>query len=160
MTVPTFALWHGLKAVHFPHPIYLDGKWTAKELGRILNPGPPDRINGDMASIWNFNHMWDHILYRFSYMFTAQTAEDFYRRWLGYKIDPNQYTDGTIHQDPQGRNWFDGGHLLVGLRLIKLTPRASSRGKTFMALYVYPPMLLHPIKNTDLKKGPGMAVPV
>ncbi|KAJ6155278.1 hypothetical protein N7470_005844 [Penicillium chermesinum] len=144
MTVPTFALWHGLKAVHFPHPIYLDGKWTAKELGRILNPGPPDRINGDMASIWNFNHMWDHILYRFSYMFTAQTAEDFYRRWLGYKIDPNQYTDGTIHQDPQGRNWFDGGHL-----------REDLYGPLCL-----PPMLLHPIKNTDLKKGPGMAVPV
>lgn len=28
-------------------------------------------------------------------MFTTQTAEDLYRRWLGYPIDPNQYTDGT-----------------------------------------------------------------
>ena len=96
MTIPTFALWHGLKAVHFPHPIYIDGKWTSQELGRILNPGPPDRINGDMSSIWNVHHMWDRILFRFSYLYTSQTAEDFYRRWLGYKIDPNQYTDGSI----------------------------------------------------------------
>ncbi|GAB1201896.1 hypothetical protein APSETT445_000491 [Aspergillus pseudonomiae] len=97
MTAPTFALWHGLKAVYVPHPLYIDGKWTSKELGRILNPGPPEKINGGGDSIWNFDHKWDHILFRMSYMFTAQTAEDLYRRWLGYKIDPHQYTDGTYH---------------------------------------------------------------
>ncbi|GAB1193481.1 hypothetical protein APSETT444_002699 [Aspergillus pseudonomiae] len=100
MTAPTFALWHGLKAVYVPHPLYIDGKWTSKELGRILNPGPPEKINGGGDSIWNFDHKWDHILFRMSYMFTAQTAEDLYRRWLGYKIDPHQYTDGTYGQDP------------------------------------------------------------
>ncbi|RMJ24589.1 hypothetical protein PHISP_04545 [Aspergillus sp. HF37] len=95
MTAPSLALWHGLKAVHVPQPIYVDGKWTPKELGRILNPGPPEKINGHSDSIWNWNHHWDHILYRFSYMFTTQTAEDLYRRWLGYKVDADQYTDGN-----------------------------------------------------------------
>jgi hypothetical protein len=95
MTAPTFALWHGLKAVHVPHPIYADGKWTAKELGRIMNPGTPGRINGDQNSIWNWDHHWDHILYRLSYMFSTQLAEDLYRRWMGFKIDPNQYADGS-----------------------------------------------------------------
>lgn len=95
MTAPSLALWHGLKAVHVPHPIYADGKWTAKELGRILNPGEPHKINGGSDSIWNWDHRWDHILYRLTYMFSTQTAEDLYRRWLGYPIDPNQFTDGS-----------------------------------------------------------------
>ncbi|KUM64357.1 hypothetical protein ACN42_g2716 [Penicillium freii] len=70
MTAPTLALWHGLKAVHVPHPVYVDGKWSSKELGRILNPGQPEKINGGDDSVWNWNHRWDHILYRLSYMFT------------------------------------------------------------------------------------------
>jgi hypothetical protein len=96
MTAPSLALWHGLKAVHVPHPVYVDGKWTPKELGRILNPGQPEKINGGSDSIWNWDHRWDHILYRLTYMFSTQTAEDFYRRWLGYPIDPNQFTDGSF----------------------------------------------------------------
>lgn len=96
MMAPTLAFWHGLKAVYVPHPLYVDGKWTSKELGLHLNPGMPEKINGGPDSFWNFGHYWDHILFRFSYMFTTQTGEDLYRRWLGYKIDPNQYTDGTI----------------------------------------------------------------
>lgn len=96
MTAPSLALWHGLKAVHVPHPVFVDGKWTAKELGRILNPGEPENINGGSDSIWNWDHRWDHIMFRLSYMFTTQTAEDFYRRWLGYPTDPNQFTDGSF----------------------------------------------------------------
>ncbi|KAL3430416.1 hypothetical protein BDV09DRAFT_189300 [Aspergillus tetrazonus] len=96
MTAPTFALWHGLKAVHVPHPVYVDGKWASKELDRIVNKGDPERINGGSDSVWNWDHKFDHILYRMSYI------------WLGYEADRNQYTDRSIHQDPQGRNWFDG----------------------------------------------------
>jgi hypothetical protein len=95
MTAPSFALWHGLKAVHVPHPIYSDGKWTPKELNRIVNKGSPERLNGGPDSIWNWDHKYDHILFRTSYMFTTQTAEDLYRRWLGYVADPHQYTDGS-----------------------------------------------------------------
>ncbi|KAJ5435375.1 Protein of unknown function DUF3405, partial [Penicillium cf. griseofulvum] len=101
MTAPTLALWHGLKAVYVPHPLYVDGKWTPKELGRILNPGEPDKINGGENSFWNWDHRWDHILYRMTYMFTTQTAEDFYRRWLGYPVDSNQYTDGLREKKTQ-----------------------------------------------------------
>lgn len=59
MTAPTFTLWHGLKAVHVPHPIYLDGKWTSKELARFANPGAPEKINGGSDSFWNWDHKWD-----------------------------------------------------------------------------------------------------
>ncbi|EAL91513.1 DUF3405 domain-containing protein [Aspergillus fumigatus Af293] len=95
MTAPSFALWHGLKAVQVPHPIYSDGKWTPKELNRIVNKGSPEKMNGGPDSIWNWNHEYDHILFRTSYMFNTQTAEDLYRRWLGYVVDPHQYTDGS-----------------------------------------------------------------
>ncbi|CAI7631641.1 unnamed protein product [Penicillium discolor] len=144
MTPPSLALWHGLKAVHVPQPLYLDGKWTSKEIGRIMNPGEPDKINGGPDSLWNWDHLWDHILYRLTYMFTTQTAEDFYRRWLGYPIDPNQYTDGTYHQDSTGRNWFETGNLREDL----------------YGPLCFPSMLLHPIKNTEERKGSAMAVPV
>ncbi|KGO69697.1 Protein of unknown function DUF3405 [Penicillium italicum] len=144
MTPPSLALWHGLKAVHVPHPLYLDGKWTPKEIGRIMNPGEADKINGGPDSFWNWDHLWDHILYRLTYMFTTQTAEDFYRRWLGYPIDPNQYTDGTFHQDGTGRNWFETGDLREDL----------------YGPLCFPSMLLHTIKNTEERKGTAMVVPV
>lgn len=144
MTASSFALWHGLKAVHVPHPLYADGKWTPKELERMVNRGQPERINSGPDSLWNWDHRFDHILYRMTYMFTAQTSEDFYRRWLGFEADSNQYTDGSYHQDPQGRNWFDGGDLREDL----------------YSPLCFPPMLLHPVKNTAPRKGSDMAVPV
>ncbi|KAJ5899188.1 hypothetical protein N7495_003932 [Penicillium taxi] len=85
MTGASWALYHGLKAVHVPHPIYADGKWTPRELARIYNRGEADNINGGDDSIWNWDHLYDHIMYRLSYMFTTHTAEDLYRRWMGYR---------------------------------------------------------------------------
>jgi Protein of unknown function (DUF3405) len=90
MTGPSWALFHGFKAVHVPHPIYVDGRWTGKELARIYNRGPPENINGEGDSIWNWNHLFDHIMYRLSYMFTTHAAEDLFRRWLGYKTDEGE----------------------------------------------------------------------
>lgn len=84
MTGASWAFYHGLKAVSIPHPIYTDGNWTPEELARIYNPGEPENINGGEDSIWNWNHLYDHIMYRLSYMFTTHTAEELYRRWLGY----------------------------------------------------------------------------
>ncbi|KAJ5921372.1 hypothetical protein N7466_009698 [Penicillium verhagenii] len=144
MTAPTVALWHGLKAVHVPHPIFADGKWTSRELGRIMNPGPAEKINGGEDSIWNWDHHWDHILYRLTYLFSTLPSENLYRRWLGFKVDPDQYIDGTFHQDPQGRNWFETGDLREDL----------------YGPLCFPSMLLHPVKNTEAIKGKGMAVPV
>jgi hypothetical protein len=95
LTAPTFALWHGLEAVNLPHLIYAGGKRAVKELGRIMNPGAPGRINSDQNRIWNWDHHRDHILYRLSYMFSTQLAEDLYRRWMAFKSDPNQYADGS-----------------------------------------------------------------
>jgi hypothetical protein len=85
MTGASWALYHGLKAVFVPHPIYADGQWTPQELARIYNPGQPENINGGPDSIWNFDHILDHITYRLSYMFTTHSAENLYRRWLGYR---------------------------------------------------------------------------
>jgi hypothetical protein len=90
MSGASWSLYHGLKAVHVPHPIYADGHWTPEELARIYNRGSPDNINGGPDSIWNFDHLYDHIMYRLSYMFTTHTAEDLYRRWLGYRTAENE----------------------------------------------------------------------
>ncbi|KAB5526343.1 hypothetical protein GE09DRAFT_1151158 [Coniochaeta sp. 2T2.1] len=145
MSAPTFALLHGLKAVAAPHPIYLDGQWMARELAPIVNRGSdPSKINGDGDSLWNWDHKWDHILFRMSYMFTTQTAEDLIRRWLGYKADENQYTDGSLHRDPQGRFWYDEGRL---------------EEERFGRL-CFPMMFVHTVKNTERVKGKDMAVPV
>ncbi|GES61279.1 hypothetical protein ATEIFO6365_0006073800 [Aspergillus terreus] len=144
MSGPTWALWHGFKAVHVPHPLYLDGHWTAKELSRVYNPGEPDKINGGPHSVWNWNHMVDRIMYRFSYMFTTQTAEDLYRRWLGYPPDPSEREDGRLPKDTWGLTWYEGGQL---------------NEETYGRL-CFPPMFLHTIKNTEPEKGPDKAVPV
>ncbi|KAH8903683.1 hypothetical protein BR93DRAFT_953031 [Coniochaeta sp. PMI_546] len=145
MSAPTFALLHGLKAVAAPHPIYLDGQWTARELAPIVNRGSdPAKINGGSDSLWNWDHKWDHILFRMSYMFTTQTAEDLIRRWLGYEADPNQYTDGSLHRDPQGRFWYDEGRL----------------DEDRFGRLCFPMMLVHTVKNTERVKGKDMAVPV
>ncbi|RKU44428.1 hypothetical protein DL546_007033 [Coniochaeta pulveracea] len=146
MSGPTFALLHGLKAVAVPQPIYLDGQWSAREVASIVNrdTSTPEKINGGSESVWNWNHAWDHILYRVTYMFTTQTAEDLFRRWLGYKADEGQYTDGSPHRDPQGRFWYDEG---------KLNEQRYGR-------LCFPGMMLHTVKNTELVKGQDMAVPV
>ncbi|KAJ5730081.1 uncharacterized protein N7483_004589 [Penicillium malachiteum] len=85
MTGASWSMYHGLKAVHIPHPIYADGLWTPRELARIYNRGSTENNNGGPDSIWNWDHLHDHIMYRLSYMFTTHTAEDLYRRWLGYR---------------------------------------------------------------------------
>ncbi|CAG8201153.1 unnamed protein product [Penicillium salamii] len=105
MTGASWALFHGLKAVFVPHPIYADGQWTPQELARIYNPGPPENINGGSDSIWNFDHIFDHITYRLSYMFTTHSAENLYRRWLGFRTAEH---DGgkTISEDQFGRHCF------------------------------------------------------
>ncbi len=96
MSGPTWALLHGLKAVALPHPIFTDGQWSAKELAQIMNRGEPEKINGGKDSLWNWDHSWDHILFRMTYMFTTQTAEDLFRRYLGFPANPNQYTHGSL----------------------------------------------------------------
>lgn len=144
MSGPTWAMLHGFKAVHVPHPMFVDGQWNAKELARIYNPGRPAMVNGGNDSVWNWDHKFDHIMYRISYMFTTQTAEDLVRRWLGYPMEENQHSDGKTHMDAQGRWWFDEGELQEG-----------KYGRL-----CFPPMFVHTVKNTAAQKGSGMAVPV
>lgn len=96
MSAPSFALLHGLKAVHVPHPMYVDGQWTPKEMAKHYNQGPVDNMNGEWDSIWNWNHLMDHVMYRISYMFASQTGEDLFRRWMGYGINPKQESEPEL----------------------------------------------------------------
>lgn len=94
MSAPSWALLHGLKAVHVPQPIYVDGKWSPGEMARIFNRGAPENINGGPDSIWNWDHRFDFLWYRISYMFATQTAEDLFRRWLGFPPNPSLFLSG------------------------------------------------------------------
>jgi hypothetical protein len=94
MSPATWALTHGLKAVHVPHPLYTDGQWTPKELDKIYNRGPPEKISGTTDTVWEYSIV-NRIMYRISFMYSSQTSEDLFRRWLGYKPSITQYTDGT-----------------------------------------------------------------
>ncbi|KAJ5595309.1 uncharacterized protein N7459_001517 [Penicillium hispanicum] len=118
MTGPSWALHHGLKAVQVPHPIYADGQWTPRELARIFNPGPPDNINGGADSIWNWDHLYDHLMYRLSYMFTTHTAEALYRRWMGYRTAEHEGGKRAV-EERYGRHCFPS----MFLHTIKNTDR-------------------------------------
>ncbi|KAI1844683.1 hypothetical protein JX266_009139 [Neoarthrinium moseri] len=146
MSGPTWAMLHGLKAVHVPQPIWIDGQWSAKELMSVVNPGEPDAVNGGADSFFNWDHKLDHIMYRLSYMFITQAAEDLYRRWLGYPPDMSQRTDEKIEtfKDPKGRYFYDEGVL----------------NEERYGHLCFPPMWIHTIKNTAREKGPDRPVPV
>ncbi|KAJ6129965.1 hypothetical protein N7512_002745 [Penicillium capsulatum] len=143
MSAPSFALHHGLKAVHVPHPIYMDGQWTPKEIAKYYNQGPPERVNGEWDSIWSWNHLMDHVMYRVSYMFASQTGEDLYRRWMGYEVDKQQEAEVGNHTDAQGRVWFEGGEV----------------NEQHYGRLCYPTVMLHPVKNPELQKGRYLPVP-
>ncbi|KAJ5579589.1 uncharacterized protein N7459_005574 [Penicillium hispanicum] len=162
MTASTFALWHGLKVVHVPHPVYIDGQWTPKELARIMNPGTPEKINGGPDSFWNYyQHTFEHIFFRISFMYSSQTAEDLFRRWMGYKVDPNQATDGHPHQDHYGRNWYDSGDLVCRCAThpdkLNVSFRANCicfQREDLYGRLCYPSTFLHTIKSAEEVKGP------
>lgn len=106
MSAPTWALLHGLKAVAVPQPLYVDGNWTGHQLAKAYNPNAeqePELVNGRQDSVWTWNHRMDRIMYRLSYMFATQFAEDLYRRWLGFPKDPNQENDGQNVRIPPSR---------------------------------------------------------
>ncbi|CAG7974360.1 unnamed protein product [Penicillium olsonii] len=94
MSAPSWALLHGFKAVHVPQPIYVDGKWTSAEMSRIFNRGSAENMNGGQHSIWNWDHKFDYLWYRLSFMFATQTAEDLFRRWLGFPPNPSRHLSG------------------------------------------------------------------
>ncbi|KAJ5133752.1 Protein of unknown function DUF3405 [Penicillium atrosanguineum] len=142
MTGASWALYHGLKAVYFPHPIYADGQWTPKELARIYNPSPPENINGVLDSGWNGDHLYDHIMYRFPYMFTTHFAEDLYRRWLGYRTAEHT-----------------GGKWVSFYLSFFLNYKAGMVSEPRHGRHYFPFMFLHTIKNCDLRFGPDKPVP-
>jgi Protein of unknown function (DUF3405) len=86
MSAVSWALYHGLKAVQAPHPIYLTGNWNLEELERRVNPGEPEKKNAGWDSFWSWGQH-DDIMHQMSYMFTAPFPEKLYRFWLGYEGD-------------------------------------------------------------------------
>ena len=181
MSAPSFSLLHGLKAVYVPHPIYLDGQWTDKEIGHHYNQGPAYRMNGNWDSIWNWNHLMDHIMYRTTYMFSSQAGEDLFRRWMGYPVDGNQVNEPWVvsrddvtlllpsflltyvHSTPMRNNGYGSKEVswyvqYPSCETITLKLTAGQNEPQYGRL-CYPAVMLHPIKNANPQRGGDLAVP-
>lgn len=103
----TLALWHGLKAVHVPHPIYGDSKWPSKEIAQLLGPDSSTQITGRPSGVRNWNQRLDRILFRLSFVFTIPTADDLFRQWMGQKLEPDRKSKNKLVSLPEPLEMYD-----------------------------------------------------
>lgn len=82
MTPASMALYHGLKAVQIPQPIYHAQEWDPVELDRRANTGVPGAISAGQDSIWTWDLAHD-ILKNMTYMFDSDFSGRLYQAWLG-----------------------------------------------------------------------------
>lgn len=104
MAPSTVALWHGLKAVHVPHPIYVDGESTPKDPKSFIasiNPFFPTRKTGTAKGIRRWSYLLDHVPFRVAFRLTAPTADTLFRRWMGQTIDTDKDSKGNIVSLPK-----------------------------------------------------------
>lgn len=81
MTPQTVALLHGLKAVHAPHPVYMDRSWNGDFLNKWFNPGP----NGTAGSYgspmgWGRERRYQGT----SWYYRAEPPNRLYNNWMGW----------------------------------------------------------------------------
>jgi hypothetical protein len=82
MTPASMALYHGLKSVQIPQPIYHAQEWDVEELNRRANTGQPGAVSAGMESIWTWDLAHD-ILKNMTYMFDSDFSGRLYQAWLG-----------------------------------------------------------------------------
>ncbi|KAJ5782801.1 hypothetical protein N7457_004575 [Penicillium paradoxum] len=83
MSLVSWSLYYGLKAVQVPHPIYHAHETNPDQLNRRANSGKPGKISAENDSIWTWDRHNDIVL-KMSYMFSSEFPERIYRAWLGY----------------------------------------------------------------------------
>jgi hypothetical protein len=79
------ALHHGLKAVHAPHPVFIDRKWPIDYLAAIFNNGRNGASGGARLSV--FSDERQHNFRGTTWYYDAGHAPNVWKRWLGYKVD-------------------------------------------------------------------------
>ena len=80
----TSALHHGLKAVYAPHPVFIDRDWPPAYLAAVMNGGRNGASGGARTSVFGDR---EHNFRGVSWFYNAGFAGNWWRRWLGYRVD-------------------------------------------------------------------------
>ncbi|KAL2148060.1 hypothetical protein VTI28DRAFT_116 [Corynascus sepedonium] len=138
VTLPSFALWHGLKLVAPPHPAYQDPQWPLDKMNELYN-GPGDV--GTHRKPGMVGMARGEAIYRITPYAYITTSSSF---WYSSPF-PDKIYDAWLSRGPQAGN--DTAELPYVLW-------KSEDGKVYA-----PNMMLHPVKTNqnlvDLPAGPG-----
>ncbi|KAF8429726.1 hypothetical protein EV426DRAFT_542836 [Tirmania nivea] len=75
----TCALHHGLKAVYFPHPVYIDRRWPVWYVEKTFNHGPQGTSGGAPESVFGPDR--EHNFSGTTWYYNSVFAGEFYKRW-------------------------------------------------------------------------------
>jgi len=75
----TCALHHGLKAVYFPHPVYIDRRWPVWYVDKTFNHGPEGASGGAPESVFGPDR--EHNFSGTTWYYNSKFAGEFYKRW-------------------------------------------------------------------------------
>ncbi|KAA8564857.1 hypothetical protein MFRU_008g03010 [Monilinia fructicola] len=83
MTPQTVAMFHGLKAVYAPLPIFFDRAWNGTSLNRWFNPGP----NGESGSSPDSPFSWgkERRFLGMTWYYRAIPPARLYNNWMGWE---------------------------------------------------------------------------
>lgn len=125
----TVALQHGYKAVYAPHPMYVDRKWPVEYMAQTYNGGRDGTSGGSRTSVFGER---EHNLKGLSWFYNSGFAPNLYKRWVGLKVNNDGGEDFEKNHDESKKGSGVGN-----------MPGGEGR-------MCVPPMLLHPVKDTEL----------
>ncbi|KAL2177449.1 uncharacterized protein P884DRAFT_243563 [Thermothelomyces heterothallicus CBS 202.75] len=138
VTLPSFALWHGLKLVAPPHPVYQDPQWPLDKMNEMYN-GPGDVESHKKPGMVGMAR--GEAIYRITPHAYITTSASF---WYSSAF-PDKIYDAWLSRGFRGGNDSDDLPYLLW---------RSEDGKIYA-----PNMMLHPVKTNenliDLPAGPG-----
>jgi len=76
----TCALHHGLKAVYFPHPVYIDRRWPVWYVEKTFNHGPQGTSGGAPESVFGPDR--EHNFGGVTWYYNSEFAGELYKRWM------------------------------------------------------------------------------
>ncbi|KAK4140486.1 uncharacterized protein C8A04DRAFT_14913 [Dichotomopilus funicola] len=149
-TLSSFALWHGLKLVAPPHPLYQDPQYPLDRMNELYN-GPGSVEAHTKSGMVGMAHgqaiykitPWAYITTAASFWYTSQFPDKIYDAWLS--------------RGSHGKSEGKGTNTTADLPYVLWRDSADGDGGEG-AVYA-PNMMLHPVKTNhnlvDLPAGPG-----
>ncbi|KAK3295224.1 uncharacterized protein B0H64DRAFT_142450 [Chaetomium fimeti] len=137
-TLSSFALWHGLKLVAPPHPVYQNPQWPLDKMYKLYN-GPGDVESHQKPGMVGMAH--GDAIYRITPYAYITTSSSF---WYSSPF-PDEIYDAWLSRGPRGGN---------ASAEVPYVLWRSEDGTVYA-----PNMMLHPVKTNqnlvDLPAGPG-----